>query len=445
MRADNSSMSVSDVRRRFDDLLPSLRDRQLVFGRLLDSVAHCEQLGSLAWSLTLLDNGFRLNVGQVEAMTCALSRSSVTEAGYEKDVTFVEWRLLLAGADCVERAKTLRGAADFSEMGYASVGAPHWCYTGRYLARDGGVDDGARAAVENDVLQLSENHHAFLKLAAVTSTGKLRQRSNFSQHHCEALYLFAQSVMTQPDSFGMEPLIRMRLEKAAADCGFERTPEHLGGELILRSAQFPETVTVALSGEDVFLLRASVPALLPGGATGAAGISVHGWGQLYERLQRAAGIGRTLPDRVAHRFQAATAAMPKSTEAERWVVQRVGQDMFRGALLDYWQSRCCVTGLAVTQLLRASHIKPWASCSTDAERLDVFNGLLLAPHLDALFDAGLMTFAPDGQAVWSPALSDSARDILGVSDIAKLEGLQPQHETYLTFHRTVVFRREARC
>ena len=52
-----------------------------------------------------------------------------------------------------------------------------------------------------------------------------------------------------------------------------------------------------------------------------------------------------------------------------------------------------MTGLDVPELLRASHIKPWADCGTDAERLDVFNGLLLAPHLDAAFDAGFITIA----------------------------------------------------
>ncbi len=88
--------------------------------------------------------------------------------------------------------------------------------------------------------------------------------------------------------------------------------------------------------------------------------------------------------------------MPCSTEAERLVVQRVGQDLFRAALLDFWQGRCCATGLAIPELLRASHIKPWAVCADDNERLDVYNGLLLAPHLDALFDAGLMTVADDG-------------------------------------------------
>lgn len=114
-------------------------------------------------------------------------------------------------------------------------------------------------------------------------------------------------------------------------------------------------------------------------------------------LRAAAAHARTLPNRVADAFRRDTAGLPRSTEAERVVVQRVGQNLFRSALLDYWQGRCCVTGLAVPELLRASHIKPWAACESDNERLDVFNGLLLAPHLDALFDGGWVSFADNGK------------------------------------------------
>ena len=113
-------------------------------------------------------------------------------------------------------------------------------------------------------------------------------------------------------------------------------------------------------------------------------------------LQQAAAIARNTPNRVADKFRAITKTLAKTTEAERLVVQRVGQDLFRSAFLDYWQSRCCVTALVVTSLLMASHIKPWAKCESDDERLDVFNGLLLAPHLDALFVGGWISFSEQG-------------------------------------------------
>jgi hypothetical protein len=45
-------------------------------------------------------------------------------------------------------------------------------------------------------------------------------------------------------------------------------------------------------------------------------------------------------------------------------------------------------------VLRASHIKPWAK-STNRERLNAENGIMLAAHVDALFGRGLMSFADD--------------------------------------------------
>lgn len=79
--------------------------------------------------------------------------------------------------------------------------------------------------------------------------------------------------------------------------------------------------------------------------------------KLYTVLNYAAATGRTLPSRVADVFRQQTAQMPATTEAERLVVQREGQNLFRQALLDYWYGQYAVTGLAVPELLRASHPK----------------------------------------------------------------------------------------
>ncbi|CBL45781.1 Hypothetical protein HDN1F_21980 [gamma proteobacterium HdN1] len=68
------------------------------------------------------------------------------------------------------------------------------------------------------------------------------------------------------------------------------------------------------------------------------------------------------------------------------VRQRVGPNIYRKAMLEYWDGTCAVTGIAIPEMRRASHALPWAECSSDAERLDVFNGFLLAANLDALFD-----------------------------------------------------------
>jgi len=231
----------------------------------------------------------------------------------------------------------------------------------------------------------------------------------------------------------MTPLERLRLEKAAADCGFERTPILLNdGGMELRSSQFPEAVLVHVAGGS-FRVSAMTALLLDGADSNA--ISVADLDQLYATLQRASAVARTMPNRVAEQFRREKQRLPQTTEAERLVVQRVGQGLFRNALMDYWQGRCSVTGLAVPALLRASHIKPWAKCQSDDERLDVFNGLLLAPHIDALFDGGWISFSDQGDLLVSEALPHAAKAHLGVSPGWTIHNLKPAHVPYLTFHR----------
>ena len=179
---------------------------------------------------------------------------------------------------------------------------------------------------------------------------------------------------------------------------------------------------------------------LPNGAAGA--FRVYHIADLHHLLRRAFQLSRTLPDALLDNFNDETANLPRTTEAERLVVQRVGQDIFRRGLLEFWDGRCAVTGLDVPELLRASHIKPWTDCATDSERLDVFNGLLLAPHLDAAFDAGFITVAEHGAVLISRDFTFAARSALGLNDSSlKVEGLERTHERYLRWHRANVFRR----
>lgn len=144
---------------------------------------------------------------------------------------------------------------------------------------------------------------------------------------------------------------------------------------------------------------------------------------------------------MAQQFAKATANMPGTTEVERLVVQRVGQQMFRDALLAFWQGRCCITGLAVPALLRASHIRPWATCDLDEQRLDVFNALLLAAHWDAAFDAGLVTFDVDGKLLPRPQLPADALQLLaGATALYAIRiKLTQQHTTFLRWHRDHIF------
>jgi putative restriction endonuclease len=159
---------------------------------------------------------------------------------------------------------------------------------------------------------------------------------------------------------------------------------------------------------------------------------------LMKALRRVRVLRAQTPPRPEQRFQARLAAV-STTEREAVVRQRVGQSLFREMMLEYWEGRCAVTGLDVPELLRASHAKPWAA-SSDAERLDVYNGFLLAVHLDALFDGGWMTFDEEGRAVFSPALSEGAVKLLLRHGRVQLSRVTGGHEPYLAYHRRHVFR-----
>ncbi|TYC54213.1 HNH endonuclease [Zoogloea oleivorans] len=123
------------------------------------------------------------------------------------------------------------------------------------------------------------------------------------------------------------------------------------------------------------------------------------------------------------------------TEKSNLVKSRIGQGTFRQKLVAYW-SGCSVTGFKDTNLLVASHIKPW-SASNNAERLDPFNGLLLIPNLDKVFDAGFITFSASGKILISPMLTEPEK--LGIS-VQLHVPLAKQHQVYMEFHRTEVFR-----
>ena len=91
---------------------------------------------------------------------------------------------------------------------------------------------------------------------------------------------------------------------------------------------------------------------------------------------------------------------------------RVGQERFRAKLIEYWTG-CAITECQAIDILKASHIKPWRH-SNNNERLDVYNGLLLIPNLDATFDSGLITFNDAGEIIISPFLNDKDYKILGI-------------------------------
>jgi hypothetical protein len=135
--------------------------------------------------------------------------------------------------------------------------------------------------------------------------------------------------------------------------------------------------------------------------------------------------------------QAPTLKALSKTEFEAVRLSRIGQGRFRDSQLALWAG-CAVTRCKTTRILRASHLKPWAA-STNKERLDPYNGLLLVPNLDAALDAGLITFGDDGKILFSSQLDFGDALSLGIKPTMKISTVYKRNLKYLRYHKQYVF------
>lgn len=117
---------------------------------------------------------------------------------------------------------------------------------------------------------------------------------------------------------------------------------------------------------------------------------------------------------------------------------RRGQGIYRSNL-ERFEKRCRVTGLENRRHLRASHIKPWSVC-TDAEKLDGYNGLLLSPHVDHLFDRGYISFTDAGELLIADSLDRRVLRTWGIPIRRTVGKFHPEQCTFLAYHRQEVFR-----
>jgi HNH endonuclease len=244
-----------------------------------------------------------------------------------------------------------------------------------------------------------------------------------------------------PQSF----VIREECQKAASQNGFRRILGEDAGWAAFDSTTAHGTIHLAASGpQGPWFLALDHPGVIQELSLPSANVSGPGrarfafdtLGALYPVLRRVYELGVSLPDAPLKEFEAKVANLPRTTEAERLVVQRIGQDIFRDRLMDYWQARCPLTGITDPALLRASHIIPWAECESDQMRLDVHNGLLLSALWDAAFDAGLVSFGDNGAPITSSRLSEVAATALGLHLGGRLSGLTDAHRENLAWHRS---------
>jgi hypothetical protein len=142
----------------------------------------------------------------------------------------------------------------------------------------------------------------------------------------------------------------------------------------------------------------------------------HG-GEILEDL-REIGTNAGIPD--TYRFQLSKA--------------RIGQGLFRKRVM-LLDAACRVTGVTDTRVLVASHIKPWRA-SSNAERLNGFNGVLLSPHVDALFDDHLVTFEDDGRMHVHHSLLPDVLERWGIDPAQRVDKFRREQAEFLHHHRT---------
>lgn len=126
------------------------------------------------------------------------------------------------------------------------------------------------------------------------------------------------------------------------------------------------------------------------------------------------------------------------TMREQLVKSRRGQGIFKINVRRN-ERACRVTGVTDPRNLRASHIKPWKDCS-DMEKLNGCNGLLLAPHIDHLFDRGYISFSDRGDLLLSPLLDRTILTCWGIPAVLNVGSLSKQAH-FLEHHREKVFKR----
>jgi hypothetical protein len=149
-----------------------------------------------------------------------------------------------------------------------------------------------------------------------------------------------------------------------------------------------------------------------------------------------------LPELMEQDLGELHAADIKSTTRTALIDARLGQGRYRRELLRRWNGACAVTGCRVGAMLRASHCKPWRH-SDNRERLDSNNGLVLTANLDALFDAGLVSFDDQGTMLLAGGLSSQEREALGLpANLLRTPGKELQR--FLAFHRDAVFLKKYR-
>ena len=139
-------------------------------------------------------------------------------------------------------------------------------------------------------------------------------------------------------------------------------------------------------------------------------------------------------------FEERTTQDSEKQEGTAQVKVRLRQSEYRKNLIEYWEGKCAVTGCGFTDVLIASHAKPWIKCGTHNESISKYNGFLLTPNIDGLFDDGYISFDDEGKILISGEVPEKEWVSLGLSSDMKLDKIEEGHRQFLAYHRENVFK-----
>ncbi|ANU10966.1 hypothetical protein A1A1_08079 [Planococcus antarcticus DSM 14505] len=124
-------------------------------------------------------------------------------------------------------------------------------------------------------------------------------------------------------------------------------------------------------------------------------------------------------------------------ELEIKTKMRRGKEQFRESLLPLWNGECPLCGIAIVDVLKATHAKPWKDSSAE-DRLDPFNGVLLCANHSALYSAGFIAFTGGGRLHVSSQIPEEDYSIYRLKKGVKIP-VSPEHAPYLRWHKRIVF------
>jgi len=186
------------------------------------------------------------------------------------------------------------------------------------------------------------------------------------------------------------------------------------------------------------------PSLNRKGMSGGSKLDQEVWNEVFGNWDAAIAESEQISLKVRDGVQAwdESTPLPEGGTKERFVSTRTNQGFFRDMILASYDSRCCITGLPIPELLIASHIVPWAADTTN--RMNPRNGLCLNALHDKAFDAGLITVDESFRVVVSSRVREIAKpDTELIMDYAGAPITLPKRflpdQNLLEYHRTNIF------